>query len=1056
MKKIILAFVLAIFVSLVFTYEPFYVDDPTISPCGEKVSFVYMNNLWEVAFDGGVARRLTATNDRITRPVYSPCGEWILFNSDRDGVYKIYRIPSSGGPAELISNESISFVDWFYDGNSFLGTMSNPGEPDIYVKYEFGKTRPLEISGIAGSFGSVSKDGQKIVFDRRGYPFRPAYKGSHNGDLWLYDINTEQFFQLTDTPVTERYPKFSKIHENRIYFASSDEKVFQLYYMELPDFTSFSDGVGDDHRADFKGSMSNRTQLTFFTEWSARDISVSKNTDRIVFEYFKEIWSWNPVDGEVSKIHIDILEDNFQNPLVHETVKSTLSKIAVSPNQELLVFAYKYDLFAVPLQGGEVRQLTFEHKGIDDIVIMDDNETIYFVSFERGIPKLFKTSIRAHNSSFISPRIDTKNENIEKISWSDDKYIQSIGLNDVNELVIRYDKKIERDLCAVLDVDNNFREILPEETQASYPIISIDKKRMLYTVLDIARDRYILRLKNLETNTHTDIFYNTNHIGNLLLCESGRQLFYSLQSNIYTVNLVKEINEKEDNWAKISPPSSPQRQDISKASSSLILDWDVSLENFNLRNKVLVSDPGWLQPIYTTPDSVLYYIQYQGSQTTLKRVKFDGTKNEEVYNFRGSISELELTKDKKTIFYIMNDNPYKLNISSKQSTPITFEYRYSYDTEKLNREVFNHVWGKFGHNFYDPEMHGQDWESIYHLFEPFIHEFKSTTVLQRFVDEMLGRINTSHTGFHPREDTSHDDFVYAYAGIVLNYKERLPVGIKIKKIYFGSELYQNFGVKIDDIIMEINGNPIHFDTEISSLFLNQIDHDIKFVIQTPKGIINASIKGISMATQRQLRYEDTVIKRSQKVREVSNARLGYLHIQEMNQRSLRRFEQDFLAVNIDTDAMIIDVRGNGGGRIHNNLFDIITRQQNAFSHNRLWGVDPYPSPANIYQKPIVVLIDEDSFSNAEIFSGLFQDMKLGTVIGMPTSGSVIGTYEWTLYDGSSMRMPASGWYRMNMTNMELNGVIPDITIPMLPSHVVNMEDPQLLKAIEVLLESIEN
>jgi tricorn protease len=227
-------------------------------------------------------------------------------------------------------------------------------------------------------------------------------------------------------------------------------------------------------------------------------------------------------------------------------------------------------------------------------------------------------------------------------------------------------------------------------------------------------------------------------------------------------------------------------------------------------------------------------------------------------------------------------------------------------------------------------------------------------------------------------------------------------------------------------------------------------------IQTSAGIVNATVKGLNANDHYQLRYEDLVLKSFRQVTEATNGRIGYLRIQRMNQPALRRFEQDFLALNVNTDGMIIDVRANSGGRISGDLFDIITRRQRAYTYSRFASIEPIPSPRNIYQKPIVLLIDEDSFSDAEIFGILFRDLNIGTIVGMPTSGSVIGTSDYHLIDGSNIRMPQSGWFTMNMENMELTGARPDIYIPRLPHHHVNKLDPQLEKAIEVILSQVEN
>jgi len=1035
MKKTIILVAVSLLFTLIWGYEPFFVDDPSISPCGEKVAFIYMNNVWEVPFNGGTARRLTASNDRISRPSYSPDGEWISFQSDRDGTSKLYRIPVQGGPAELLTNENIIFSDWYPDSSAILGTMHSPGEDGIYVKLELGKERPLEIVSLSGAFASVSNDGSKIVFDRRGLPYRPTYEGSVNGDLWLYDISSAEFTRLTETSLTERYPKFSRINPNRIYYVASDGLNFQLFYMDNFDYST-------------------RRQLSFLREWSVRDISVSHNTDRIVFEFFKEIWCYEPTTGEVRKINIEIHEDNFVNPVVHQKYEGELTLFSVSKNQELLVFSHKYDLFAVPVNGGNVRQLTFGQRGIDSIVIMHDNETIYYTSSVKGIPKLYVMNIKTALQNYPLPVPETM------ISWSADKSIGSLWVDDEGELNMTYDLwttnvvndddnslKPTRGLFAKINKSGNIVTLFDDEFVRWFIPTSPEKSKMIYTTIDIRNWVYTLKILDIKTNTTQNIYTTNRYIGGFLFSEDETNLIFSYNNNLNIVSLVNEWEEKEDNWDSIIPANKPAT-DIKNPSVSG--EWDINSENFTLRNRTLVSEAGWQSAVFTTKDSTLYYMSTAANNSVLKSIKFDGKQKEDVYNFRGNVRYFSPTDDNTAIYYVLNNKLHKLNIRSKKSEPVNFDYYYSYNTEVLNRDVFEHVWGKFGHGFYDPNMHGVDWDQVYETFEPIMTGIKDVSILERLIEEMIGRVNASHTGFTPRREGRRSDTTISYAGFVPDFRTRLPVGIRIKKIYFGSELHQKYGITANDIILEVNGQPIHSETAISPLFLNLVDRDISLRIQTSAGVVNAIVKGITGGAQRQLQYEDMVLNNIRKVSELTDGKIGYLHIQQMNQTALRKFEQDFLAINVNKDAMIIDVRGNGGGRISNELMDIISRDQRAFTYNRRFGTEPFPTPSNIYQKPIVVLIDEDSYSDAEIFGSLFRDMNIGQVIGMPTSGSVIGTSPLSLFDGSSMRMPMSGWFRMNMENMELVATTPTIQVPMLPSDIVNGNDPQILRAIEVL------
>ena len=1033
MKKIINLFLFITIISMIFAYEPFFLDDPAISPDGELICFVYMNDLWEVPYEGGIARRLTSRQGNVYRPAYSLDGQWITFHSNRDGRAYFYKIPTIGGQSELITKEEFTFCDWFpndkgnYSSLSMLGVMHHPGEESFFVKYDFNGLRPVEITEVAESFASVSRNGEYIVFNRRGYPYRMAYQGSHNGDLWLYYIKNAEFTRLTDTALTERYPVFSKVNENRIYFLASDSTNFQLCYMD-----------------DFNDST--RVWLTDFTEWSPRDISIAHENDRIVFEYFNEIWRWDPDKNIAEKVIVDILEDNLPSNESISRFKNELSNFYISKDQKLIVFSHKYDLFAIPANGGDVKQLTNNQKGIENIVIMDDNETIYYTSHDKGIPKLYKLNI----NDIVNVNRDDYSKRLVK--WSEDKYIQSLAKNDDGELFIRYDKGNERLLFAKIDRNNRISDIASGENIASFPKKSPKYNKEIYTLLDSKNWNRTIRIKDNKTNRNYDIHYSTKYIGNLLISDDESKLFYNNGWNINVVNLISETDKKEDNWNNILKNTTNNSKLVDKTPK----DWDISFENFNSRTKEIVNDEGFCYPLFTTTDSTLFYIQRNNNNHFLKKIKFDGSKKEDVFNFRGNVSSHLVNQEKNTIYYVLNNNLHKLDIKSKKTDLITFEYIYNYDIYKLNMEIFEQVWAKFGHNFYDPEMHNQDWQALYNKFLPHIDSVLEPEILKKLIDEMIGRINASHTGYYPRKENEMKFFDRVYAGFVPDYSERLPVGLRIKKIYHGSELYQTYRISVNDILLSVNDEPVYATTDLTPLFVNTLGDYLTLRFQTSQGEVMAKVKGLSAREQYQLQYEDKILKRYQKVQNATNGKIGYLHIQGMNQVSLRKFEQDFLAVNVNTDAMIIDVRGNGGGNIHDDLIDIIIRSQNAYTYSRYYGIEPRPTPHNIYQKPIVCLIDEDSFSDAEIFGVLFRDLNLGTVIGMPTSGSVIGTGSVSFMDGSSMRMPSSAWFRMNMQNMELNGAVPDIEIPLLPVHIIKNQDPQLDKAIEVLLKKIND
>ncbi|MDZ4181561.1 MAG: DPP IV N-terminal domain-containing protein, partial [Candidatus Cloacimonadaceae bacterium] len=304
-RTIALGFVLLITSLSLFAMEPVFARDPAISADGSEVCFVYDDDLWIVSFKGGNARRLTFTEGAEWGPAWSPDGSFIAFNSNREGSTYPYIMPAAGGEARVIIRETYSISDWFKDSQHLLGVRHNPRFGSSFYKIPIDGSRPVLLAEIGDRFASLSPDNTKIIFNRYGDPFREAYRGSLNGELWQIDLDTKIYSQLTNTDFTERYPKHSHIND-AVYYCASDGERFQLYR---------SNGM----------NFSRPLKLTNFPQWSARDINIARKSDRIVFELFDEIWKYDPtrlLGEKVTKLEIHIPEDHWPDTRRFDTLKN--------------------------------------------------------------------------------------------------------------------------------------------------------------------------------------------------------------------------------------------------------------------------------------------------------------------------------------------------------------------------------------------------------------------------------------------------------------------------------------------------------------------------------------------------------------------------------------------------------------------------------------------------------------------------------------------------------------------------------------------------------------
>lgn len=1044
---------------------PGFAKDPAISADGKQVCFVFDDDLWLVPFQGGIARRLTNTPAPEWSPQWSPDGKWIAFNSNREGQSYPYLISSKGGEAKVIIRESYSITDWFKDGKNLLVLRNGFEWGSSFYKLPIDGSRPVLIAEFGAVFASLSPDNKSIVFARYGDAHREGYTGSLNGDLWKLDIASRQYSRLTKTEYTERYPRHSHT-SNSLYYCYSDSERFQLY------------------RAD-KMKFSKPVQISRLSQFSARDISIARSNDRIVFEHFDEIYRYDPdaaPQNRISKLDIVIAEDTWQFSAVESKMNGNMDDYNVSDDELLIAYNYLYDSFLVPRKGGESRQLTFDHSGWSSLNFIDTRKLL-ISKLDKGKDRLFTAEV----DSVLS---------LKPYEWfgGDSLFVELLNKDTRGRWQMHYRDYSRSGRIAV--ADSGFVNLRPINTPWVVTSNFAINQAGTHAVYCILRDDNYMRelyLYDFEQDSHQRILVDDTYITYIGWTPDERSLLLTRGGSIYRLDLVPrdEFEYETDHWREIleadlsssrpeardtlehkndSEGTDPEEEqdlfviDVSDINGSVqepspapIPKFEIVWEGIDKRLFPIFSSPGsYLQVLRTLSDSTFLYIERPLADTgdvLLKKGDVYGKKSTNEFNLGKDARNLKLIHT--NLYYQQQGALKSYNTAGTKKQEIKISLDYGYDTLELNKRVFEQAWGAFGDNFYDPSMHGLDWNAIYEKYRPYADKARNINEIGSIIDEMIGDVNASHTRFYPRSEEGIPYKPSAHLGLDLDYSQQSEEGILITRVYPTTRLASFYKVEAGDILTHIDGIRLTRSTPLDSLLANKAGKQIKLKILSSDQQIDAVITALGYREAYNLWYEFKINRNRERVEQMSQGKLGYIHVPSMGDSDYTRFYRDVFRDNHDKEALVLDFRGNTGGHIHDRIISLLIKDSYAYSSSRRYSLKQRNEPLRGIRVPTIVLVDEHSFSDGEIFPIIYQELGLGKVVGYPSSGAVIGTWQFTLLDGSQMRMPGTGWYKLDGTNMEGSGAMPDIIVENSMNDLLQGKDNQLERAIRELLKEIE-
>lgn len=1056
---------------------PLWMRDVRISPDGKEIVFCYKGDIYKVSAKGGEAVQLTTQDSYESSPVWSPDGKQIAFASDRFGNTDVFVMPANGGSARRLTTNSASEIPSAFtpDGKFivFSASIQDPASSALFptsamtelykVPAEGGKTE--QILGTPAEMVCFNAAGDKFLYqDRKGFEdeWRKHHTSSITRDVWMYDMASGKHTNLTKRAGEDRNPVLSSDGKEVFFLSERNKGSFNVYSFPL------------DNPEQVK-------PLTSFSTHPVRFLSLGGD-GTLCYTYNGEIYTQKQ-GGKPSKVNVSLTRDDQEIPVTLSYTRGASEAVA-SPDGKQVAFIVRGEVFVTSVEYGTTKQITHTPEAEEGLSFGADNRTLVYASERDGNWQLYKAEIERKedlnfpNATLIKEEVLLPSKSVERMypKFSPDGKEVAFIEDRIRLKVLNLETNKVRQITdgsTWYELSGGFNYAWSPDGKW-FTLEFIGNKHDPYTDIALVSADGKGELVNLTNSGYTSsspkwtmdgnaILFTTERYGmrnhaswgsldDVMMVFVNQDAYDKFRMSKEDYELQKELEKEQEKAADKKDGKKEDKKEDKKEEADKVKDIVVELEGIQDRIVRLTPNSSSIASAILSKDGEsLYYLSAFERGFDMWKMDLRKRETKLLHKMGSGWADMEMDKEGKNLFVLGSGSMQKMDLGGEKLKPISYRAEMKMDLAAERAYMYDNMCREEQKRFYEVNMHGVDWKTMTANYRRFLPHINNKYDYAEMLSELLGELNVSHTGgrYRPgvKEATASLGLLYdwSYTGKGMKVDEVVEKGPFDRK---------TTRVKPGVVIEKIDGQPV--DADFSALLNGKAGKKIlvSFYDAQSKERWDEVVKPISGGTLSSLLYERWVKQRAADVDKWSNGRLGYVHIESMDDGSFRTVYSDILGKYNNREGIVIDTRFNGGGRLHEDIEVLFSGQK--YLTQVIRGREACDMPSRRWNKPSIMVQCEANYSNAHGTPWVYKHRQMGKLVGAPVPGTMTSVNWVQMQDPDLIYgIPVVGYRLPDGSYLENKELEPDVYVLNAPETVVKGEDTQLKAAVDELLKELD-